>query len=85
MTPSASPSGLGSLPLPRAALVDRDRDVAAVRAVVLREDVPLVTLTGPGGVGKTRLALAVAQSVVVDQLLASGVDNEVRRRHAPTS
>ena len=51
------------LPTPRTSFVGREQEVTQVRALLLRADVPLVTLTGPGGVGKTRLALAVAHDV----------------------
>jgi non-specific serine/threonine protein kinase len=53
------PDQISAAPHPRSTLVGRDRERAEVRALLLRDDVPLVTLTGPGGVGKTRLALQV--------------------------
>jgi predicted ATPase/DNA-binding CsgD family transcriptional regulator len=54
---------LGNLPVPETSFVGRERELAAVRALLERPDARLVVLTGPGGVGKTRLALAAAGAV----------------------
>jgi predicted ATPase len=48
------------LPVPRSRVIDREQERALVQNLLQRADVGLVTLTGPGGVGKTRLAIQVA-------------------------
>src|SRR3954471_1456042 len=53
-----------AVPILRTRLIGREAEIAIARSLFLDEAVPLLTLTGPGGVGKTRLALAVAEAVV---------------------
>ena len=53
-----------NLPLQRTGFVGREKEVAPPRELLLRQDVHLVTVTGPGGIGKTRLALQVASGLV---------------------
>ena len=52
-------------------LIGREKEVAAVQYLLQRQDVRLVTLTGPGGTGKTRLGLQVAAEL--SDLFADGV------------
>ncbi|GIF49997.1 putative ATPase [Asanoa ferruginea] len=50
-----------AIPVARTQMFDRDLEIAALSELLTDEDVRLVTLTGPGGVGKTRLATDLAE------------------------
>jgi len=54
------------LPAPSSPLLGRAREVAQLTALLRQPAVRLVTLTGPGGTGKTRLALQVAADLAAD-------------------
>ncbi len=58
--PAIRPS---NLPPQRTAFVGREKEGVALTELLRRPDVQLVTLTGPGGIGKTRLALQVAREL----------------------
>ncbi len=52
-----------NLPAPPTRLVDRERELGAVCDLLTHDDVRLLTLTGPGGVGKTRLGVEAAANI----------------------
>src|SRR3954453_7360332 len=53
-----------NLPVQPTTLIGREREVAAVTAQLKRRELRLLTLTGPGGAGKTRLGLQAAAELV---------------------
>jgi predicted ATPase/serine/threonine protein kinase/predicted transcriptional regulator len=61
--PGARPS---NLPVPGTAFVGRDKELAAAQALFLQPGVRLITVTGPGGIGKSRLALELAREMAGD-------------------
>ena len=60
-----------NLPLQPTPFIGRDRETGEIVALLRRDDVQLVTLIGPGGTGKTRLALQAAAELLED--FADGV------------
>ncbi|HMA33222.1 MAG TPA: tetratricopeptide repeat protein [Chloroflexia bacterium] len=61
---AARARGLSRVPAPPTLLIGREREVARVHALLARPDVRLVTCTGPPGIGKSRLALQVANDLL---------------------
>src|SRR5215203_1604672 len=57
---------LVSIPSPLTSLIGREREIDSITDLLRSREVRLVTLTGAGGVGKTRLAVAAAQQLRAD-------------------
>lgn len=60
------------LPAPLTPLVGREHEAALAGSLLCRADVRLLTITGPGGIGKTRLAIKVAGDLADAPSLGSG-------------
>ena len=60
---STAPARIDNLPAVSNSLVGREHDIDDISALLLRGEVRLVTLTGPGGIGKTRLSIEVGRRV----------------------
>ena len=65
--PPLATLGGATLPALHHRLVGRRRDLTEVQALLGRSDVRLVTITGPGGAGKSRLALEAAAAAAVER------------------
>ena len=52
-----------NIPVQRTVFVGREKEIAAAKDLLLSKDVRLVTITGPGGIGKTRLAVEIASGL----------------------
>src|SRR6266568_2542733 len=72
---------LSSFPVPLSALIGREQEVQAICDLLSRPEVRLLTITGTGGVGKTRLALALGLWEAGDLPVEEQVHAALRERH----
>ena len=63
LSPGKNTSTRRNLPVPRTSLIGREQQVAEARQLLLRPEIRLLSLTGPGGAGKTRLAIAIGAAM----------------------
>ena len=63
LVPRGQAGVVAALPVPVTPLVGRRDDIERIARLVERDDVRLVTITGSGGTGKTRVALELARSI----------------------
>jgi hypothetical protein len=66
------------LPVPPTPIIGREDEIAAVTALLRDPQVQLVTLLGPGGIGKTRLAIEVARGMLVGRCWVSDPSDDGR-------
>jgi predicted ATPase len=52
-----------NIPVQRTVFIGREKEIAAAKELLLSKDVRLLTITGPGGIGKTRLGLEIASAL----------------------
>jgi predicted ATPase/DNA-binding SARP family transcriptional activator len=71
--PQAGPTSARRVPTPATPLLGRERELAALADLVRRDDTRLITLTGIGGIGKTRLALELARRLAPEFQQGSAV------------
>src|SRR6266699_2816938 len=64
LPPTIAPAGVHNLPLAVTRMIGRDETVTALISRLSRQR--LITILGPGGIGKTTLALAVAERMIAD-------------------
>ena len=55
-----------NVPIPRNPLIGRELELALAKEMLLRQDIGMVTLVGPGGTGKSRLGLQIALDIIDD-------------------
>ena len=81
--PQAGPMSPRRAPTPPTPLLGRERELAGLADVVRRDDTRLVTLTGTGGIGKTRLALELVRRLAPEFRHGSAVAS-IATLHEPT-